>query len=171
MTPEHQHLVLNHIPIIGSACAILPLVAGFYLRNAGLLLTGLLLAAVCGWTTPFVMESGEEAEHRYEMGAVRPYLDAHAEDFVEEHGERAEKGSKVMYVSAILATICLVAARWCWPVARWGALVVAVACLMAMMAGIWIADAGGKIRRVDFREGGGAVSAEGQPAEGQADEH
>jgi hypothetical protein len=152
MTAEHQHLALNHLPIIGLACASLPVLAGILTKNKTTLLTGLFLAAVCGWVTPVVMQSGEYAYERYEIGSVKPYLDPEVRIWMEQHEERAEKGSKVMLAAAVLATICLPLTFWRFDLGRWASLLVVLACLASVAAGIWIADSGGKIRRVDFRE-------------------
>jgi len=152
MNPEHLHLALNHIPIIGLACSLVPIVAGILARNKTAMVAGLVLAAVCGWTTPAVMETGEMAYERYESGSVRRYLDPDIKDTLEMHEHRAEKGSVVFYVTAVLATISLGLALWRFEAGRWAAILTALACLASVVAGVWIADSGGKIRRVDFRD-------------------
>lgn len=152
MTPEHLHTALNHIPIIGIAIALLPILGGFFFKNKGLLITGLIIATACGWVTPIVMETGEEAYERYEEGPIRPFLDANVKTYLEIHEERAEAWSKAIYAATILATLCLAWSLFQWKYARWFSLVVALACIVAVGAGIWIAESGGKIRRVDFRD-------------------
>ena len=76
MTPEHLHLVVNHIPVLGAAFALIPILTGLIARNRACLICGLVMAMVAGWTTPIVMGSGEEAYKRYEHGAPAAYLDA-----------------------------------------------------------------------------------------------
>ena len=151
MTPEHLHLVLNHFPIIGLACACVPLFIGIVKNSRTTIISGLLLAAVCGWMTFAVMETGEQASERYETAPISNYLDANFAHYLDIHEERADKGSKVMYAAAVLATLNLILIVWNAPVGRWASIVVLIACLLSAAAGVWIADAGGKIRRPDFR--------------------
>ena len=165
MTPEHMHLAVNHIPAIGVACALLPILVGVVLSNKTSLIVGLVLAAVCGWTTTIVMETGEDAYERYEEGPVKPFLDQNVEKFLEIHEERAEIWSKVMYAAAILATISLALTLWRFDIGRWASILVILTSLSSIGAGIWIAESGGKIRRVDLRDTGttqssGSVSKE-----------
>jgi peptidoglycan/LPS O-acetylase OafA/YrhL len=159
MTPEHLHLALNHVPLIGLICAIVPLAIGLFTRNRPALIAGLVLVTVCGWVTPVVMETGEEAYERYEEGPVARFLDPQAGVYLEQHEERAEKGSKVMLATAVLGTLALGASFWRQRVGQGLAVLVIVGCLASAAAGIWIADSGGKIRRPDFRKG--AVQAAG----------
>ena len=72
MRPEYVHLFLNHIPIIGLAFAVIHLLLGLIKNNSTTLLAGLLIAVLSGWTTPFVMDSGEHAYERYKQGSSRP---------------------------------------------------------------------------------------------------
>lgn len=162
MNPEHLHLALNHIPIIGLACAMIPIVAGILAKNKVALVSGLVLAAVCGWTTPAIMETGEMAYERYESGSVRRYLDPAIKDPLEMHEHRAEQGSVVFYVAAALATVSLGLAWWRFDAGRWAAILTVMACLASVVAGVWIADSGGKIRRVDFRDQAPGILPSGQ---------
>ncbi len=151
MTVEHLHLALNHLPFLGAAFALIPLLIGLFTGSRTTLIAGLLIAALAGWTTPLVMYTGEEAYDRYEKGPVAAFLDAKAEHYLEEHEERAEAGAKVMYASAVVATIGLLAAarnaRW----TRYAAMASVALCVGSVAAGVWISEAGGKIRRPDFR--------------------
>lgn len=151
MTPEHIHLATNHIPVLGAGFAILPLLWGLLRRNRGLLLCGLVMAAVSGWVTPVVMSTGESAYERYEHGAVSDQLDPDVAPYLHAHEERAHTWSKVMYITAVLATAGLVASGWRRDVTRWLSGAVVVSCVVSVGAGVWIAESGGTIRRPDFR--------------------
>jgi hypothetical protein len=152
-TPEHLHLALNHLPFLGAAFALIPLVIGFIRKSRSAAVSGLLIAVLSGWATPLVMETGEEAYERYEEGPVVRFLDPEAEAFLEIHEHRAEAWSKAMYASAVVCTLCLVLLlgkpAWLRPVSA----VAAVFCLVSLFSGIWIAESGGPIRRPDFRDG------------------
>jgi len=46
---------------MGLAFAVIPLLLELIKTNSTTLLIGLLIAVLSGWTTPFVMKSGEQA--------------------------------------------------------------------------------------------------------------
>lgn len=152
MTPEHLHLAINHIPVIGLACAILPLLIGLLAGSRGALISGLILAAVCGWSMALVMYTGEEAYERYEEprehGIV---LDKQAQHWLHEHEERAENLSLIIYGTAALSMVTLLLAllrsKWAFKL-TW---LVVLLCVASLAAGIYIARSGGMIRRPDFR--------------------
>ena len=114
-------------------------------------MAGLLMVAASGWMTPLVMETGESAYERYEKGPIASLLDARAETALEQHEHRAEAWAPVLYAGAIISTIALalifLKERW----KRFLAFVCAAFCTASLLAGIWIADSGGLIRRPDFR--------------------
>lgn len=152
MNPEEIHLAINHLPFLGSGFAAILIIAGIFLRNRALLLIALATAAVSGWMTPLVMETGEQAYERYEEGPVRRYLDPDFENSLEIHEDRAETWSKLMVVSALLSTLTFALAFRQYEAARKFAFLAALLCLASLFSGIWIADSGGKIRRPDFRD-------------------
>ena len=151
MTQEHLHLAVNHLPFLGSGIAIIPILVGIVLRNKATLLTGLAIAALCGWMTPLVMSSGEAAFERYEKGTVRVFLDSNVEQALVLHEERAETWSKLIYLSALVSTIALGASIWRFSTGRYVSIAATACCLVALGSGVWIADSGGRIRRPDFR--------------------
>jgi Na+/H+-translocating membrane pyrophosphatase len=151
MRPEYVHLLLNHIPIIGLAFAIIPLLLGLIKNNSTTLLAGLLIAVLSGWTTPLVMDSGERAYERYKQGVVTAFLDKNVEEVLETHEHRAEAWSKVLYATAIVATLTLLVYFFRPNWIRWASIAVILLCIASTFAGIWIAKSGGEIRRPDFR--------------------
>lgn len=151
MTPEQLHLAINHIPLIGCAFAIIPLLAGFFMNKKSLMVTGITMALIAVCTTPIIMETGEEAYERYEEGPIASYLDPQAEAALEIHEHRAEDWSIVMYATGIVAIIGLIIAYKKPKLLRIATLVVTSMCLFSTTAGIWIAKSGGEIRRPDFR--------------------
>lgn len=151
MTPEHIHLALNHFPFLGAGLALVPLLVGFVAGHRTTVVAGLLLAALCGWTVPLVMETGEEAYERYNKGPVAGYLDPTADAALEIHEHRAEDWAVALYASAAVSTLCLGIVLWRPKKVRLVALVASVFCAAALGSGIWIAESGGAIRRPDFR--------------------
>lgn len=153
MSPEKLHLALNHLPLVGLAFALLPLLVGLFAKSKASLISGLLIVTLAGWATPFIMETGEQAYERYEDGPPRAYLDADVEDWLHLHEERAHTWSKLLYATAATASLALVLCFFHLPMARRLSWLVAILCLASVAASVYIADSGGAIRRVDFREG------------------
>ena len=58
-TPEHLHVALNHVALIGFAVAVIPLLIGLIRKDCGALLSGLLIVLICGLSIPVVMETGD----------------------------------------------------------------------------------------------------------------
>ena len=69
-----------------------------------------------------------------------------------DHEERAEVGAKVMVATALLATLSLILFFFKPVWAHSLSVLLVIACLVSVGLGVWIAEAGGKIRRVDFRQ-------------------
>lgn len=151
MSPEKLHLILAHFPIAGLALAMLPILYGLLLDNRSALLSGLVLATLSAWTTPFLMDSGETAYERYIDGEVTAYLDADANIWLNEHNRRAHDWGKLLYLTAVLLTLASVLVLLKSKHARPVTCFALAFCLIALMSAIWIADSGGKIRRPDFR--------------------
>lgn len=117
------------------------------------------MAALCGWSVMLVMETGEEAYERYEHASRYSIsIDADAKKWLEAHEKDAESLSFLMYATGAMATIALLLC-----VVRIGgdfflSWIVVLLCVASLVAGILIADSGGKIRRPDFRADSRAAS-------------
>jgi hypothetical protein len=152
MSPEHLHLILSHIPMVGLSCALFPLLIGLLARSYPALISGLLLAFVCGWSVFLVNQTGEQAKERFiEASQHSIRLDKDALRVVEMHSTDAAFLSRVMYAAAGVATLglllCVARSSWAYPIG-W---VVFILCAGSLVAGILIADSGYKIRRDDLR--------------------
>ena len=151
MTPEHLHLAMNHIPFLGAGFAVVPLLSGLLSGQKNTVLVGLLIAALSGWSMPLVMETGEAAYERYENGPVTSHLDPAFNESLEIHEHRAENWAIALYANAAAATLGLAILIWRPRHARAVAFVGMLFSIASLLAGIWIAESGGKIRRPDFR--------------------
>lgn len=161
MTPEKLHLALNHIAFLGAGFALIPMLLGCVMRSKALILVGLGIVVVSGMVTPIVMNSGEEAYERYEEGPVSRYLDSAAEEVMEEHEHRAEEWVFVFYLNTLVAMITMVVFARRQTVGYVALIPAMLLSVAAVGAGVWIADAGGKIRRPDFRVDIGAAAPVG----------
>jgi hypothetical protein len=148
--PAYQHVLINHLPIIGTAMGVLALVVGCLMRQRAALLPGLAVLFVAGVSAWPVYATGEQAYR-----PIRKIADDAGREWLDVHMERAEKATWVFYVMAGTAAIAGIAPlRWprCSPL-----LVVftLLAALGSMAAGAYIAEAGGRIRHSEFRPDGG----------------
>ncbi|MFA0961557.1 hypothetical protein AB9P05_07100 [Roseivirga sp. BDSF3-8] len=102
MNAAHWHLVLNHIPVLGTFFAAGFLVAGIFgsskpIKKAGLIV--LLLSA--GMVIP-VVATGEEAEEIVEKQGV-------SHELIHEHEEQAETAQWLMVCLGGLALVSIIA--------------------------------------------------------------
>lgn len=147
-SPTYQHMLINHVPIIGLAFAVLTLAAALVLRNhtARLIALGLIfLASGSMWA---VNHTGHGA---YEV--MRAVVDDPGTDWMDAHMDHAEAAEPAFYALAALTLVaCLLPLRWprtALPLAC-GSLVLGLVCLG--LSG-WIAKAGGQIRHSELRHG------------------
>lgn len=158
IAPEHLHVAINHIPLVGLAVALLPLLIGLVGRRKESLFIGLLLTLICAGSIPVVMWSGEEAEHEWLHTDAASHLNAEGHEWAEIHEDRAELGSKTIYVTAGLALLSLIgmAIGKCKGKLKKTTLGLSIlttlACAASVVAAAWIADSGGKISHPEFRD-------------------
>jgi hypothetical protein len=104
LSPAHLHLVLNHIPVLGTLLfAPLVLLWGLLRRSRDVTHVGLLLAVLLAVTAVPIYLTGEPAEEQLEH---QPWFD---KDRVEVHEERAEVGLIAVLITgaAALGTLWL----------------------------------------------------------------
>jgi hypothetical protein len=146
--PEYVHVVLNHLPIVGLAVAIVVLIAAVLLRNRAAALVGLALVAVLTTSVWPVMESGESAYNR-----IRAIADADGAALLKEHMLLADRWGKLYYLTA-LAALTAVVIVWRRPEKlRLAGVLVTLLALASLVAGVAIARLGGEVRHPEFRPG------------------
>lgn len=160
MTPEHAHLVLVHLPIVGLLAAAVPLAWGVLRTDRTATALGLALAALFALATPLVVASGDGAEDRLEHGQGPLALDPAGQRWLEVHEERAEAGAVVLYVAAgLLAASLGVLGKMRHPALPRGLGAGGLAvCALSFATLAWVAEAGGKIRHPELREGSSVAS-------------
>lgn len=152
-TPEHNHAISNHLPLIGYAAALLPILLGLVLRNVVVLRTGLLIAVVFGATTGLVMGSGEEAKERFIRGEVpNVAIDAESMAILEHHDEQAHLTGKVSYAATALAALALIISFWRRKWTLPASAIVGVFILGSLVLLAQAAKSGGQIRHPEFRQ-------------------
>jgi hypothetical protein len=154
--PAHLHVLLNHLPLTGLAVAVVVLLAALLLRNRPAVVWGLVLAGLLSGSAWLVIESGESSYVR-----VRELADEDGKAQLKQHMLIAERWSNLYYVTAAACVAGLLTA-WKWPRGLYGlAVLVAVLAAASLVAGVAIAEAGGKIRHPEFRTGPPSVGNHG----------
>ena len=149
--PEHLHVALNHVALIGLVVAVIPLLIGLIRKDRGALLAGLLIVLICGLSIPVVMETGDAAAGRLLSGDAGVLLDNTSAACLKEHEERADTAAAFGYLAAAFAAVGLLIMRFA-PAHQYKAAVMVLAdCILCTTLLVWTAEAGGKIRHPEFR--------------------
>jgi hypothetical protein len=151
LSPAHLHLSLNHIPIIGLAVATFPILIGIVAQCRTTIATGLLATLLCAAVMPAIMQTGHQASHQFREGVVLPPLDEAGKNALHIHAANAKKTTPVIYASALLSVLALLALIKFTRVATWLAFAVILGNTISILLSIWTAEAGGLIRHQEFR--------------------
>ena len=145
MTLVHLHLVLNHVPVVGTFVGIALLLVALARRSRELTLASLGVFVASAAVTVPVYLTGEPAEDRVERlagvsGAV-----------IERHEDAAVVGFAAVSVLGVVSLIGLVLAAWNKTAAR--AVVTVPLVLAVVAAGLlaWTANLGGQIRHPEIQ--------------------
>jgi hypothetical protein len=154
LSPAHIHLILNHIPILGTMI-FAPLVLGWGLlrRSRDIIQAGLLLAIILAVTTVPIYLTGEPAEEEIES---QPWF---SKTLAETHEARAEGGLVAVLITGAGALVALWRARKARPLGV--VLPSAVLVGLVISAGFFAAAAvvGGEIRHDEIRAGPPSATA------------
>jgi hypothetical protein len=146
MSATQIHLALNHLPLFGSAIAVVLLAWALWARSRDLTRAGLVLALVCGVGGVVAKQSGEGAEEQVEE---LPWAD---HDRIHEHEEAGEWAFYLLAAAGIAAAAALVRMRKAQD-ARIETMVVLLLITIAFAATAKTAWEGGKIRHEENRPG------------------
>ena len=154
---EHVHVMLNHLPVIGLAMAILALALALMHHSRKTEIIALILVLVAAIGALPVNLTGQRA-----YKTIRGVADEDGAAWLDAHMDRAETAAPAFYLLATLAAAALFVPHK-WPRAT-RPLAISTLALAALCAGLggWIALAGGQIRHQEFRAG---------PAASQPTEH
>ncbi len=136
--PVYRHLLVNHLPLIGLLAGALTLAVALLTRRAVAQIPALVLIVLMAASAFLAFETGEAA-----YKPARASLDDPGVDWLDIHYDRAHLGIGVFYATGALAIAALLAPLK-WPRSRpWLAAAVLLACLLSLLVGAWIAQAGG----------------------------
>ena len=146
--PEYLHVLLHPIPIYGAGFGVLGLLLGLWMKSRPAQVVALVLLLVSGLSAWPVKELGENS-----CDAIEAISDKSAYAWLDAHGQRAEKGTKVFYLLAAFAAVALVVPAKLPRLGMPLSVITLLVAVAALLVGGWIAYAGGKIRHKEFRHG------------------
>jgi hypothetical protein len=165
MNGAHVHLVLNHIPILGSLFCLLVLVAGLLRKKDEVVrvaLAGLVLVALVSLPAYF---SGEKAEDIVER------LPGVSNEIMEEHEEAALPALLAIEGAGVMALATLLLGRGGRPLPRFGLLGALIFGLAGFGLVLRAANLGGQVRHSEVRAGGAAATEGEEGGRGRGGDH
>ena len=158
MNATHMHLLLNHIPLISAAVAILLLAVGVVKKSAELEKASLWIFVIAALITIPVYLTGEPAE------GIVEHLPGVAEPIIEQHERAALFSLIAIEILGVVSLAALFASRRSTDLSK--PFVAAVLGVSIIAGGLmaWTANLGGQIRHTEIRSGVLAGSTEGEEA-------
>ena len=147
--PEYVHVLLNPLPIYGTALGALALLIAMILKNRRAQITALILVLIGAGSTIPVAHYGDAGYDVIESQMSSDEADA----WLDAHGQRALRAMPAFYGLIALALGALLV-PWKWPKAAvaLNVLTLALAVFDLGLAG-WIGYAGGQAMHKEFRSG------------------
>jgi hypothetical protein len=149
MNQAHLHLIVNHVPIMGSLFAAVLLAAGLLKRSAVLTQAGLVAVLAAGLLCLPAQLTGEGA------AAIAQNLPRVSRALIHNHEEAAELGFWALETAAALALFGLLLLKNASPKARLLALLALATTLLSFGLLARAGNLGGQIRHTEIREGFG----------------
>lgn len=143
---EHIHVLLNHLPVIGLAMAVLALALALMHHSRKTEIIALILVFVAAASALPVNFTGQRAYR-----TVRALTDDAGTDWLDAQIERAEKAAPSFFVLGLLAVAELIVPHK-WPRTTRPLAIATLAIAVVCEGGSgWIALAGGQILHPEFR--------------------
>ncbi len=147
MNAVHMHLILNHIPVMGTLFGIIFLLLALAGRNKAIIKASLwILVFVAILTIPAYFTGGSAEEMVENLPGI-------SEDIIHEHEESAEKAFIAALILGLLAAVRLLRYR---TRSRVSGMFLATLTLFAIITGVLMASAaneGGNIRHPEIQSG------------------
>ncbi|MEO6694591.1 MAG: hypothetical protein ABIY50_07640 [Ignavibacteria bacterium] len=147
MNSAHLHLVLNHIPVIGSAIAIFVLILGMLKKSDDVKKVGAMILLLTALITIPVYLSGKSSEAKIEGN----YEDVD-EEFIEAHEEFALNSFIVMDIAGAIALFALVFYRKPKIFPNYISYLILFLLIISNGMMAYTANLGGKIHHPEIRE-------------------
>lgn len=140
MTASHWHLVINHLPIIGTTLATIFLLAGIILKNKPMQVVAIGFIFVMSIFGFIAHETGEKAEHSIENTV------GINESALETHEEAAKPAFIVHNITGLLSIVGLILFGLRKKAANWLAILIFISGLASAGLMSYAGYLGGKIR-------------------------
>ncbi|GAB3573707.1 hypothetical protein [Hymenobacter daeguensis] len=151
MNQAHLHLLVNHVPILGSLFAAVLLGAGLLRQNSSLVKAGLVVVLAAGGLCLPAQLTGEGA------AAIALNLPRVSRALIHTHEEAAELGFWALEGAATLALLSLLMLKNQSPRARLLTLLTLAAAVVSFGLLARAGNLGGQIRHPEIREGFGTA--------------
>lgn len=164
MNGAHFHLIVNHVPIIGSVIGMLILLTGVFLKDKKVMMTGLGTLVFTSLSISIVLFTGDPA------GDAVKGLPGVTESMIEHHEDIAYSSLWAVVPMGLFAALALYSL---WKDERSGkalALTTLVLALIAIGMMTWVGLTGGEIRHTEIRSGNAAVQPAMQDNQQESDE-
>ncbi len=145
MNAAHLHLIINHIPVVGSVGVALILLYGFVKKNEEIKKLALLLLILISSITFLVSRSGHQAED------IAEKFPGVTESLIEAHEEAGEKAFIAIEIAGGLALLSLLAGLKSKSIASGLTFLVLLSSLASAGLMAWTAKLGGVIRHPEAR--------------------
>lgn len=148
MNAIHLHLMLNHIPVLGTAFGLGLLILALFRKSEELKKAALGVFVIVALFAVPVYLTGEPAED------VAKPLPGVSKPLIEQHEEAAVVAFTGIVVLGVAALAGLIVFRRGKLVPAWFGFVMIIASLFASGLMAWTANLGGQIRHTEIRAGG-----------------
>lgn len=145
MNDAHFHLVVNHLPIVGTLIGFLVLLAGFILKKPQIKNTALGIFIFSALTTIAAFLTGEGAEEIVEN------LPGISETLIHKHEEYAELFQTMMLVLGGVSLITLFIEYKKLPFSKYGFVLVLLLSVGSIVISKYVGTSGGEIRHTEIR--------------------
>ena len=149
MNQAHLHLIVNHVPIVGSLFAAVLLGVGVFRHHPDLTKAGLVAVLAAGLLCLPAQLTGEGA------AAIAQNLPRVSRALIHNHAEAAELGFWVLETAAALALFGLLLLKNNSPKARLLSVLTLAAAVLSFGLLARAGNLGGQIRHTEIREGFG----------------
>jgi hypothetical protein len=145
MSMTHLHLLLNHVPVLGTVFGVALFAFGFWRRSQQLSRAGLTVFLISALIAVPVYFTGENAE-----SAVKP-LPGFSKTIAEEHEEIAAKAFVGILALGVAALAGLILFRGARTIPPWFGTIILFTSLIVSGLMLWTAGTGGQVRHTEIR--------------------
>lgn len=144
MNAVHWHLVLNHIPILGTFFSLLILGYGSWIRSQDVIRVSLALMIISGIAVVPVYYSGHDAEE------IAEEITGVTEEAIEHHEEAAKTSYYITIVLAVVALGVMVQSVRNNRLSVWTLIIVGILAVITFVSFLRTANVGGLIRHPEI---------------------